>query len=306
MSVLSLILALGLEQIRPVPWRQHVEALLAWLARSVAAWYDDGSAVTGRVAWLLVIGGAGLAVWLAHAVLLALHPLLAFCFDTVVLYVLIGFRWHEKQYADIHLALSMGRTDEARAHLEAWRGVGHAEASATEVARLAIEQALVTGHRVVFGPLVWFVLLPGPVGIVIYRLAVHLARAWGRAGEGGDFGAFARTAFGWIDWVPVRASAIAFSLIGHFERAMECWRTQAPLWHDRSVGILLAAGGGALGVRLGLPVRADGLMVERPAMGGEARADAGCMQKTNTLLWRVLVLYVLVLVLLAIALRAGS
>lgn len=306
MSVLSLILALGLEQMRPVPWRQHVEAMLAWLARSVAAWYDDGSVVTGRVAWLLVIGGAALSVWLAHALLLALHPLLAFCFDTAVLYVLLGFRWHEKHYSDIHLALSMGRTDEARAHLEAWRGMRHAEASAAEIARLSIEHALVTGHRVVFGPLVWFVFLPGPVGIVIYRLAVHLARAWGRAEDGGGFGAFARTAFGVIDWVPVRVSAIAFSLIGHFERAMECWRTQARLWHDRSVGILIAAGGGALGVRLGLPVRVDGVTVERPAMGGDARADTAFMQKASTLLWRVLVLYVLVLVLLAIALRAGA
>lgn len=306
MAFLSLILALVIEQIRPLPWRQHVESVLARLARRIAGWYDDGSAGMGRVAWLVVIAVAGLATWLAHVFLLALHPLLAFAFDTLVLYLLFGFRWHEKQYSDIHLALGTGRIDDARISLTAWRGTHHEGAGSAEIARLSIEHALVTGHRAVFGPLLWFLILPGPVGAVVYRIAAHLAREWNAQAPAGAFGVFARRAFEIIDWVPVRVTAIAFAVIGNFEEAMECWRTQAMLWHDRAAGILIASGGGALGVRLGLPVHAADGTVDRPAMGCGSKADIGSMQKAGKLLWRVLLLYVLCVGLLAIAGWVGA
>jgi adenosylcobinamide-phosphate synthase len=73
------------------------------------------------------------------------------------------------------------------------------------------------------------------------------------------------------------------------------------LWADRTSGILIAAGAGALGVRLGMPVHETGDIVERPEMGVGDEADADFMQSTVGLVWRALVLCLLMLALLAIA-----
>ena len=34
-------------------------------------------------------------------------------------------------------------------------------------------------HRELFGVLFWFIVLPGPAGAILYRLAGELARRWG-------------------------------------------------------------------------------------------------------------------------------
>src|SRR2546425_532233 len=94
-----------------------------------------------------------------------------------------------------------------------------------EVIRLVIEEALLASHRHVFGVLLWYVLLPGPSGAILYRLAAFLAARWQGLGA---FGRFAQQAFYVLDWPAVRLTAAAFALVGDFEDAVYCWRTQAP------------------------------------------------------------------------------
>ena len=122
----------------------------------------------------------------------------------------------------------------------------------------------------------------------------------------GDFGDFARKAFGALDWVPVRLTAAAFSIVGDFEDGIHCWRTQANQWKSKASGILLASGGGALGVRLGMPIHESGEVLERPEMGVGDDADAEFMQSTIGLVWRTLVLVFLVLALLGVAGWVGN
>jgi adenosylcobinamide-phosphate synthase len=145
----------------------------------------------------------------------------------------------------------------------------------------------------------WFVLLPGPMGAVMYRVACDLAQTPGSS-------AFLRRAFGWIDWLPAHVTALACSVIGNFEDAMASWRTQAVLWPDRCAGVVLAAAGGALGMRLGMPAHENGEVVDRPELGQGSAVDVENMPRAARLVWRVLVLLVLVLALLAIAGRVGG
>ncbi|MFY0080399.1 regulatory signaling modulator protein AmpE, partial [Acinetobacter baumannii] len=65
------------------------------------------------------------------------------------------------------------------------------------------------------------------------------------------FGRFAAPAFYWIDWIPARLTAAAFAVVGNFEDAIYAWRNFASRWDDEAAGIILAAGGGAMGVRFG-------------------------------------------------------
>jgi adenosylcobinamide-phosphate synthase len=89
----------------------------------------------------------------------------------------------------------------------------------------------------------------------MYRVSEYLARAWNEPEHMRNeaFGQFAARAFYWIDWIPVRLTAIAFAVVGNFEDAIYAWRNFANRWADEARGIILAAGGGAMGVRLGTP-----------------------------------------------------
>jgi len=303
MTLLALIVALLLEQIRPLPVDRFVLAPLRRVSASMIERFNDGRRSNGRLAWALVIIVVTLASVLAYFLLWRLHPVFALVFNVAVLYLTMGFRQESHFFTDIHLALRMGELDRARQLLGEWRGIDHRDSSSSEVARLAIERALIGAHRNVFGVCFWFVVLPGPAGAVLYRVARFFAEEWGRRRdpEFGSFGAFAGRAFEWLDWLPARVTAVAFSIAGDFEDAIFCWRTQALQWPDRTDGILIASGAGALGVRLGMPVHEFGEVVDRPEIGAGDEADADFMQATVGLVWRSLVLCLLLLVLLAIA-----
>ena len=60
------------------------------------------------------------------------------------------------------------------------------ELSATDIAKLAIEQGLMDSYRQVFAALFWFTVLPGPAGAVLYRAVALLADEW--RGDGGPDG----------------------------------------------------------------------------------------------------------------------
>lgn len=303
MTLFALILALILEQVRPLGAALRMLAPVGSIADGMSRRLNDGSVGHGRIAWLLLVGLSTFATAVAYWLLWELQPLFAFVFNIVVLYMCMGFRYESHSFTEIHLALRMGELDRARTLLAAWRGGRYDEASASEIARLSIEMALVAAHRNLFGVVFWFVILPGPSGAVMYRVARLLAETWGRRrdAEFGAFGVPAQRAFDAIDWLPVRITATVFSVVGNFEDAVYCWRSQAVLWPERSSAILIASGGGALGVKLGMPVHESGGIVDRPEMGLGSEAGVDHMQSTVGLVWRALLVCLFLLVLLAAA-----
>jgi len=307
MTVISLIVVLLLEQVRPLAERKTVAVPLLRYAQFFEGHFNDGQERHGMIAWLLAVLPATIACAAVYIALMAVNPLLGFAWNVAILYLALGFRQFSHFYTDIHLALRMGETARARSLLGAWRGRSADGLNATEIARLAMEEALVASHRHVFAVVVWFVLLPGPAGALMYRLAYYFSRHWGerRDAEFGAFGRFSKTAFAAIDWLPVRITAAAFAIVGDFEDAVYCWRTQAARWPDEATGILLASGAGALGVRLGMPIVESGEVTERPELGLGEEADADYMQSGIGLVWRTLVLCLLLLTLLGIASWAG-
>src|SRR4030095_14002942 len=165
-------------------------------------------------------------------------------------------------------------------------GIESAELSSADVAKLAIERGLIDSYRQVFAVLFWFTALPGPAGAVLYRACVLVADEW-RGNARGTEGtttvrARARTLLWLLDWVPVRLTALSFAIVGDFEDAVYCWRTQAKSWVDEEggehVGLVLASGAGALGVVVGgpLPVTLDEPEY-RPELGMGEPADADFM-----------------------------
>jgi adenosylcobinamide-phosphate synthase len=303
MALLALILALALEQWRPLADRRYLFAPVARYANWLERQFNAGQVQHGAIAWCLAVLPAVLGAALVHYVLSKLHPLLSIAFSVVVLYFTMGFRQFSHFYTDIRLALQADDLDRARAQLAAWRGHDCSSLGREDVVRLAIEEALSASHRRVFGVVFWFVLLPGPAGAVLYRLSSMLARRWGQGDQSelADFGRFARDAFAAIDWLPVRVTAAAFAVVGDFEDAVFCWRGQASRWADPLIGVVLAAGAGAIGVRLGGAYIADGEPVDRPEIGVGDEPDPAFLDSTIGLVWRTVSLLVALLALLMIA-----
>jgi adenosylcobinamide-phosphate synthase len=302
LMLFSLVAVLLLEQVRPLPVKRVVLDPLRALVSRISRRCGYGR---GRLAWgLAVLGGTALC-----AVVAWLLPLLLCVVFTVgVLYLTLGFRHESHFFTDIHLALRMQELGAARRLLAEWRGGQYEDADADEVARLAIEQALVASHRNVFGVIFWFVVL-GPCGAVMYRLARFLHDEWGGRQDGvpeEGYGQFARHAFYIIDWLPSRLTAVLFAIGGNFEDAVFCWRAQSVLWPDRGNAVLVASGAGALGVRLGSVPGVEGSDAEILDVGVGDKAGVDDMQATVGLVWRALVVCLVLLALTAVAVWVGG
>ncbi|HUW37307.1 MAG TPA: CobD/CbiB family protein [Rhodocyclaceae bacterium] len=303
MALFSIAVALILEQLKPLAQDRFVLAPLTAYGQFIEERFYGGEERHGMVAWMIAVLPGVLALLALQWLLAETQPLVALLLNVGVLYLTMGFRQFSHYFTDIHLALRMGELERARTLLGQWRGQSEERLSSNEVARLAIEEALLASHRHVFAPLFWFV-LAGPAGALLYRLALFFRGRW-RSAEVGGLGRFAERAFTVIDWLPLRVSGAAFAVVGDFEGAVFCWRTQAARWPDPASGILLASGAGALGVRLGLPIHDAGEVRERPELGLGDDADADFMQSTIGLVWRTLVLCLLLLALFWVASWVG-
>jgi adenosylcobinamide-phosphate synthase len=298
MGVFAIIAALLLEQWRPLGDRKAVFAVLAawadWLERS----FNAGEARHGAIAWLIAVLAPVAAALAVYWTLYWISPVGALLANIAALYLTLGFRQFSHVFTGIQAAVRDGDIDRARELIGTWRGESATHRSREEVIRLAIEEGIVASHRHVFAVLFWFVLLPGPSGAILYRMAVFLNRRWGGKGE---FGRFAGRLLGLLEWPAVRLTAAAFAVVGDFEDAVYCWRTQAAAWPDRNIGIVLAAGAGALGVKLGMPLSEVEGLYPRSDLGLGEEADAPFLDSAVGLLWRALVLWVFVLLVIALA-----
>ena len=316
MNLLAIVVALALEQWRSFEWRAATERAYVHYVRAIERRLNGGTFAQAVIATILAIAppvvGAAAIAWLLYAV----HPLLELAFDVLVLYALMGFRRFSHAISAIIGALKAGDVPAARRALASWSGTSSADLSTQEIARVAIERGLADAYRQVFAVLFWFVVLPGPAGAVLYRASALLAAEWKGALPGDDltvlarslqvFGLPARRLLWLLDWIPARLTALSFAVVGDFEDAAYCWRTQARAWPPafggEAVGVVLASGAGALGVQLGgtLP-GVDGRPDPRPEIGMGDAVEAEVLPSAVGLVWRALVLWLLLVFLLSLA-----
>ncbi len=307
--VFALIAALMLEQFRPLGPHNRIYGWCARYADFLQRRFNAGASYQGVIAWLAAILPALIVAGAVYYFLHKLHPFLGWLWNVAVLYLTMGFRQFSHIFTRIHKALREGDLQQARELLGEWRSENTAQFSTNEIVRVVIEEGLVCSHRYVFGVIFWFVVLPGPLGAVLYRFASILSTKW----DSRDnpqltvFGKFAVQIFNTIDWLPVRLTAIGFAIVGDFEDAVYCWRAQAMSWFNAAQGIILASGAGALGVRLGEPLHQyDSSLNYRPELGLGEEADVEHLESAIGLIWRALVLWLLVLLMFGLASWAGS
>lgn len=263
MTFLSLLLALVAQHLLPPPAHPRLEPiagrLCLWLARRM----DAGDAASGRLALAVLLAATCLPVALLAWLAASLHPLVGALFDASVLYA--SLRFFEP-----------------------------AVAPGGQAAAVAIERGLRHAHHGTFALLLCFAVL-GAWGVVLHVALRRAAELWrlGEANEARPFGSPAAKAFWLVDWLPQRATALGFAVVGNFEDAAYCWRSQAPAWAHERDAVVLAAGAGALGVTLSSGHAGEA--GETLSLGtGEAPAEES-LASLEGLAWRALALWAIVI-----------
>ena len=328
MSFFAVLLALVIEQLRPLPrdnWIHHtVVSWVGWTGRN----FDAGLERHAWVVWAVSVLTPGLVIAVVYLGIHAYSPILALGFDVAVLYVTLGFRQFSHYFTDIRDAFERGDDTEARLLLTEWRHLDASELPRTELLRHVIEHALLAAHRHVFGVFFWFVLFStlglGPLGAVLYRMAEFASRYWTYPSKTLNMPANERLMavsqriFSWLDHVPSRMTAFGFAVVGNFEEAINSWRRDASLWQHANEGVILAAAAGALGVQLG-GAAAPGVTPERsrtfeagptgtPESAGSTAgvpAQMGHLRSIVGLVWRSVVLWMMLVALLTLANLVG-
>lgn len=318
MTFLSILCALVIEQLKPLRADNPIYGAIRLYAVRVEGWFNAGQPDHGRMAWIVFTASLVLPTMLVYWLCSQISPFLAFVWNVVIVYLTLGFRHYSHYFSSIQLALNTGDEATARELLGAWTKQDTTTMDVNEISRIAVEKALVTSHRHVFGVFFWFLMPLGPAGPVLYRAAEYLVRAWNEPDylRNEAFGHFATRAFYWIDWIPARLTAAAFAVVGNFEDAIYAWRNFAGRWKDETLGIILSAGGGAMGIRLGTPLEnaadvlpadastVDSLGTETDGLPGDA-PTMRALQSTVGLVWRALLLWMLLLLLLSVAVWMG-
>lgn len=308
MSIFSLILALILEQFRPVSSRNRVYLAFVRFANRLERNMNAGEYRNGVLAWLIAVLPLALIAVGIYWYLYALNFFLAMAFSVLVLWLTMGFRQFSSAFTGISKALQADDLPAARAALADWTGLSTSELTENEVASLTIEQGISDSYRYVFATIFWFIVLAwllGPAGALVYRAASLLRQKWDRPGNE-HFGGFAAAILAAMDYVPVRLAAVGFAIMGDFEDAVQCWRTQAKEWVNYDYGILLASAAGALSVRIGNAVHQDHTVKFRPELGVGDAANPDYLASAVGLVWRSVLLWVAVILLFAIAQWLGA
>ena len=302
MSILSLILALLLEQLRPISSRNPLYLGFIRTANGMGRNLNAGEYRNGVYAWLLAVVPLVAITAGGYWFLLRYNVFLAIAWNVLILYFTMGFRQFSHAFTKISKALQADDLNTARSMLGDWTGQSTSELNEDEVARLTIEQGVIDSYRYVFGTIFWFVALAwiaGPAGAVAYRAACLLQQKWG--GHGDVFGRFADGVMDILDFIPIRLAAISFAVVGNFEDAVYCWRSQAQQWMDQDYGILLASAAGALGVRLGEALHQDHTVKYRPELGVGESANPDYLASAVALVWRAAILWLAVILLFSIS-----
>ena len=317
MSFFAILLALVLEQARPLatdnPIHRVVQAWTAWVARSL----DAGVQHLAWVTW-------GMTAVLPAVLALLVHALVdwgvgwfaAVLWNVALLYVTLGFRQFSHHFTEIRDALDEGQEQKARELLAQWQQVQVGEIPRSEIVRHVIEFSVIAAHRHVFGVFFWYAVLSviglGPVGAVVYRLAEYVQRRWQRE-QGTDSGVstvlaqVATQAWRLLDWLPARATALGFAIVGSFEDAMDGWRNHSQKFPQDNDGVILAATAGAINVRLGgagLGMATGSDEPDASASGSSTPgqpAQAGHLASVVGLVWRSVIMWLVLVALLTMA-----
>ncbi|WP_425481962.1 adenosylcobinamide-phosphate synthase CbiB [Lysobacter panacisoli] len=300
MTALAMLAGMVLDALLGEPRRVHPLVGFGRMTGAIEQRLHRDARIAGVVAWCLAVLPCVLVVAFVSRSLNDCSPWADALFSAVILYLAVGHRSLREHAMAVVLPLRAGDLDAARAAVARMVSRDTAELDTTQVASATTESVLENGADAVFGALFWFALLGAP-GVVLNRLANTLDAMWGyRTPRYERFGWAAARIDDVLNFVPAQLTALTYAGLGKTRTALRCWRGQAPQWDSPNAGPVMAAGAGALEVRLGGPAPYHGTWEDRPALGEGRTADVDTIADALRLVRRGVLLWLLVAALVAL------
>ena len=325
MGFLSLLFALVIEQVRPFTGISRLRTWgggwIDWVLKN----FDAGGSGQGMLCWCIAaLVPAGCVIVIHWALALWLGLFSAFVWNVAVLYATLGFRQFSHYFTEIRTALEMGDDETARRVLQSWTGPLPLALTRAEIIRRLVVQSVLSAHRHVFGVFTWYsigsLLGLGPAGAVVYRIGASIRSRAVVSVEAGAHASpavqeFAGRLWWFLDWLPVRMTAMGFAFVGSFEESIDLWRRWEIIKPGDNDALLLAATSGAIGIQLNEPA---GVVLAAPSLeplGGQVEpGEAGDGHKSPQighlaavvgLVWRTVVMWLVLLALMTLARLLG-
>lgn len=300
-TLLAMLLALVLDAVFGEPRRFHPLVGFGSLAGAAERWLHADRRLAGVAAWAVVVLPP---VALLCGLRAVSPPPAVFVVDVLVLYFALGRHSLGEHARPVAAALDEGDLPRARAAVGRMVSRDTDALDASRIAAAATESVLENGHDAVFGTLFWFAVLGAP-GALLFRLSNTLDAMWGyRTLRYERFGWAAARADDVLGYVPARLTALGYAAVGDGATALRCWRTQAPSWDSPNAGPVMAAGAGALRVRLGGPAPYHGRWEDRPVLGAGEPPDASSIDRALRLVDRAVAAWLAVVLLVGVAAHA--
>jgi AmpE protein len=151
-----------------------------------------------------------------------------------------------------------------------------------------------------FGVLFWFLLL-GPFGALLYRLAALAAEAGNDGALAPEAASGARWLHALLDWPVAQLMTLAMALVGSFDTVVGAWKDHGGAGFDPDAGFLTAAGRASVRAEVAEEVRD---YVEEGVTGTGIAVQMGEMPELRDamgLAWRILLAWLAVLALFVLA-----
>lgn len=265
---------------------------------------SSASKVVGVLAWCLAVMPL-LVMFCFLDNLFSKNMWLDIIFSALLLYFSMGWQSLLQHAKAIASPLDKGDIEKARAAVAMIVSRDTGQLETTDVAKAATESVLENGADAIFCALFWF-LLAGVPGVVLYRLSNTLDAMWGYKNDRFiQFGWCAARIDDVLNFIPARLTALSYALCGNTAMALRCWREQAADWKSPNAGPVMSAGAGALLVSLGGRARYHQQSQLRPVLGlsdePQYQASAKTIHSACHLISKSVLLWLFVIVIFCVA-----
>jgi AmpE protein len=252
MNLIAILLVLATEE----KWRSFrtlrpFHALIEFAGRlrtrfGNSAWFNG----PGGVVLTIAPGIVGVALFQAalDTVDGFIGWLVALAFVIVVLIACIGRRGADEEIDGYRDAIARGDHEGAYLHVRELLPRSATPDDPVELHRQVLEMLLVRNHERLLAVLFWFVVL-GPVGAVLYRSSAQLKTVLQTEEYDPGYQEAVLRLQAFLDWIPVRITALCQALVGSFSDALAEWRIGSAMASDLYSGnraVLVGSGLGSL------------------------------------------------------------